>query len=146
MLKSQGMQANQQVMVLSDGGETVREFQMYLHPEAEHLLDWFHMAMRVTVMRQIAKGIAMDELDIVKPLERMKWYLWHGNVLRALQVFDNLVIDLEDIERTTENVKRLRKVVGEFRAYIAANRPFIPNYGIGTAMARRSPRRLPSPR
>jgi hypothetical protein len=36
--------------------------------------------MRVTVMGQIAKGIATDELDIEKPLERMKreifgrWY------------------------------------------------------------------------
>ena len=58
VLKSQGMQANQQVTFLSDGGDTVRELPMYLHPEAEHLLDWFHMAMRVTVMGQIAKGIA----------------------------------------------------------------------------------------
>jgi hypothetical protein len=32
-------------------------------------------AMRVTVMGQIAKGIATDELDIEKPLERMKWYV-----------------------------------------------------------------------
>jgi hypothetical protein len=38
------MQANQQVTFLSDGGDTVRELQMYLHPEAEHLLDWFHLA------------------------------------------------------------------------------------------------------
>jgi Uma2 family endonuclease len=26
-----------------DGGDTVRELQMYLHPEAEHVLDWFHL-------------------------------------------------------------------------------------------------------
>jgi hypothetical protein len=102
---------------------------MYVHPEAEHLLDWFHIAMRVTAMGQVAKGIATDELDIEKPLERMKWYMWHGNVFRALQVIDDLVMDLEDIELTTENVKKLRKMVGEFRGYIAANRPFIPNYG-----------------
>jgi hypothetical protein len=83
VLKSQGMQANQKVTFLSDGGDTVRELPMFLHLEAEHLLDWFHMAMRVTVMEQIAKGIATDELDIEKLLERMKWYLWHGNVFRA---------------------------------------------------------------
>jgi hypothetical protein len=46
VLKSQGMQANQQVTFLSDGGDTVRELQMYLHPEAEHLLDWFHINAR----------------------------------------------------------------------------------------------------
>ena len=123
------MQANQQGAFLSDGGDTVRAFQMYLHPEAEHLLDWFHMARRVTVMGQIAKGSATDELDIEKPLERMKWYLWHGNVVRALQAIDDLAMDLEDIELTTESVQQLRKVVGECSGYIAATRPFIPNYG-----------------
>jgi hypothetical protein len=46
-----------------------------------------------------------------------------------LQVIDDLAMDLEDIELTTKSVKKLRKAVGEFRGYIAANRPFIPNYG-----------------
>ena len=38
LLKSQGMPENQQVTFLSDGGDTVRELQMSLHPEAEHVL------------------------------------------------------------------------------------------------------------
>jgi hypothetical protein len=134
VLKSQGMQANQQVTFLSDGGDTVRELPMYLHPEAEHLLDWFHISMRVTVMGQMAKGLAPREVpeadsDVERQLERVKWYVWHGNVFRALQVLDDLLMDLEDIELTTERVKKLRKAVDEFRGYIAVNRPFIPNYG-----------------
>ena len=40
---------NQQVEFLSDGGEDVRNLQLYLHPEAEHLLDWFPITMRWTV-------------------------------------------------------------------------------------------------
>ena len=40
VLKSQGMQMNQQVTFLSDGGDNVRELQLYLNPQAEHLLDW----------------------------------------------------------------------------------------------------------
>jgi hypothetical protein len=40
VLKSQGMQENQQVVFLSDGGEDVRNLQFYLNPQAEHLLDW----------------------------------------------------------------------------------------------------------
>jgi hypothetical protein len=43
ILKAQGMQANQQVTFLSDGGDTVRDLPMYPHPESEHLLDWFHL-------------------------------------------------------------------------------------------------------
>jgi hypothetical protein len=43
MLQSQGHQLNQQITFLSDGGDTVRDLQLYLSPEAEHLLDWFHL-------------------------------------------------------------------------------------------------------
>jgi hypothetical protein len=46
LLKNQGMQPNQQVEFLSDGGEDVRNVQLYLNPQAGHLLDWFHVTMR----------------------------------------------------------------------------------------------------
>jgi hypothetical protein len=45
LLKSQGMQENQQVVFMSDGGEDVRRVQQYLHLFSEHLLDWFHITM-----------------------------------------------------------------------------------------------------
>jgi hypothetical protein len=31
--------------------------QLYLNPQAEHLLDWFHLTMRLTVLNQTAKGL-----------------------------------------------------------------------------------------
>ena len=34
---------NQQITFLSDGGDTVRDLQLYLNPHAEHLLDWLHV-------------------------------------------------------------------------------------------------------
>ena len=40
ILKSQGMQANQQVTFLTDGEDDVRELPLSLNPQAEHLLDW----------------------------------------------------------------------------------------------------------
>jgi hypothetical protein len=57
VLQSQGMQMNQQIDFLSDGGEDVRNVQLYLNPDAEHLLDWFHVTMRLTVLTQTAKGV-----------------------------------------------------------------------------------------
>jgi hypothetical protein len=57
VLKSQGMQMNQQVTFLTDGGEDVRDLPLYLNPQAEHLIDWFHIAMRLTVMTQMTKGL-----------------------------------------------------------------------------------------
>src|SRR6266700_4088440 len=55
VLKSQGFQLNQQITFLSDGEDTVRDLQLYLSPEAEHILDWFHLTMRLTVLDQYAK-------------------------------------------------------------------------------------------
>jgi hypothetical protein len=78
MLISQGMQMNQQVTFLSDGADTVRDLQLYLNPHAEYILDWFHITMRITVMRQMAKGLGPpgSELreSVLRELERVKWY------------------------------------------------------------------------
>ena len=43
--------------VLSDGGETVRALPVQLPPQSEHLLDWVHLTMRVTVLGQYIKGL-----------------------------------------------------------------------------------------
>jgi hypothetical protein len=133
MLKSQGMQMNQAVTFLSDGGDTVRDLQMYLNPQAEHLLDWFHISMRLTVMSQLAKSIEADDqpnlsAEIEKDLERLKWNLWHGDVHKALQIVEDLEFAL-DLEENRQEQRKLLKAVREFGTYITANRPFIPNYG-----------------
>jgi len=52
LLKVQGLQMNQAITFLSDGGDKVRDLQLYLSPLAEHLLDWFHLTMRITCARQ----------------------------------------------------------------------------------------------
>ena len=51
------MQANQQVTLLTDGGEDIRDLPCYLNAQAEHLLDWFHPTMRITVMTNMAKSL-----------------------------------------------------------------------------------------
>ena len=63
-MKSQGMQENQQITFMSDGADTVRNLQAYLHPLSEHVLDWFHVAMRVTVLKQQAKSMREEDPDL----------------------------------------------------------------------------------
>ena len=60
-LKAQGLQSHQPVTFLSDGGDTVRELPRGMHPKSEHLLDWFHVTMRLTVMGRMAKGVRAAE-------------------------------------------------------------------------------------
>jgi len=141
VLKGQGMQLNQQVVFLSDGGDTVRNLQLYLNPEAEHLLDWFHITMRLTVLRQIAKGLPMtvgeddEKRDLREPalkmLESIKWYLWHGNTYEALEQLYTLEMDLDiaDKESRDTTTHKLLREVEEFQTYITNNQGFIPNYG-----------------
>jgi hypothetical protein len=141
VLQSQGHQMNQQITFLSDGGDTVRDLQLYLNPHAEHLLDWFHLAMRLTVLQQTAKGLPDQTRDaeeayplrdpVVRDLERLKWYLWHGNVYKTLQVIHSIEMDLDAAVATSGHAtaRKLLKAVAEFHTYIENNKRFIPNYG-----------------
>jgi hypothetical protein len=45
VLKSQGLQPNQDVTFLTDGGEEIRALTELVTPESEHVLDWFHITM-----------------------------------------------------------------------------------------------------
>src|SRR5208282_4631876 len=99
-LKAQGLQSHQPVTFLSDGGDTVRELPRGMHPKSEHLLDWFHVTMRLTVMGRMAKGVRADDQS-------------------------ELSADLEEILEH----RKLLKAVRAFETYITRNRAFIPNYG-----------------
>jgi hypothetical protein len=118
------MQPNQQVDFLSDGGEDVHNVQLYLNPQAEHLLDRFHLTMRLTVLSQTAKGLPErlgeeeDKYELrtggLKDLERIKWYLWHSNEFQALNELQSLEIALErsglrEQERSFSGAVALRK-------------------------------------
>lgn len=61
LLRSQGMQDNQQVVFLTDGGEDIRDVPRYINPQA----DWFHITMRLTVLRQMTRS-----LPAARPLRR----------------------------------------------------------------------------
>lgn len=154
MLMAQGMQMNQRVTFLSDGGDTVRDLQFYLSPQAEHLLGWFHITMRLTVLGQFVKGLRIereareaevgkkkkkrtseeedsypspDELE--KQLERIKWYLWHGNAHDAISHLEELKDDLAWLEEVSPSTQKLQQAVHDFHVYITTNQSFLVNYG-----------------
>ena len=82
VLKEQGWQENQPVTFLTDGDDTVRNMAQYMAPASEHLLDWFHITMRITVMRQYVRGLSHQNPDagqaVDRRLRRIKGYLWNG--------------------------------------------------------------------
>jgi hypothetical protein len=150
VLQAQGMQANQQVTFFSDGGATVRLLPRYLHPEAEHILDWFHITMKITVLQQCARGIPQptvsdsaadgtDDERLERRLESVKHYLWHGNSAKALDRLQNLedtlacwgCDEMGDMPATglPDSVARMHKYVQELTTYLSNNASFMVNYG-----------------
>jgi hypothetical protein len=100
-------------------------------------------AMRLTILQQTAKGLPQRidvgngeepyalRAPILKTLESTKWYLWHGNVFRALQEIESISMDLDatGAETADATIRKLLKAVEEFQTYIEKNAGFIPNYG-----------------
>jgi hypothetical protein len=134
LLKRQGMQPNQQVDFLSDGSEDVRNLQLSLNPQAKHLLDRFHLTMGLTVLSQTAKGLPErlgEEEDkyelrtgVLYDLERIKWYLWHGNVFQALNELQSLgiALDAAAFESKSEHSQKLLKALRNYTPTSSATR------------------------
>jgi len=57
VLRSQDFQRNQAITFLSDGNDSLRQLQLEMSPKATHILDWFHLAMKLTVLSQYGSSV-----------------------------------------------------------------------------------------
>jgi hypothetical protein len=118
------------------------ELPAFLHPHSEHILDWFHIAMRVEQLSQTARGLrgadgSMTKDQILRELERVKWFLWHGNVFRADETLSDLIDDVEGAREEDREagrpaqivLKKLSRALDEFGTCINGNAGAIVNYG-----------------
>ena len=133
VLRDQGLQTNQDLTILTDGGDTVRALVAGLPPHAEHFLDWFHVTMRLIVLGQFAKGLAhhdaADGVAIADRLQRIKWRLWHGDAPEALERIEDLAEDLRGLNHPYDGLRKFTRLTAEFATYIANNLDAILNYG-----------------
>lgn len=101
-------------------------------PEAEHVLDWFHIAMRITVLEQYARGVGnQDDAEgkkLLRQLERIKWLLWYGNQHRARLETGNLCEDVASLDLNHQHLKRFRRTAHELAVYIDNNSGSLINY------------------
>ena len=138
VLKSQGIVYHQPVTFVSDGGDAVRSWPSRLHPRAEHVIDWFHIAIRFTVLKQMVIDLHILDANPDDPadhpgrlLDGAKWLLWDGNVHHALQPIDTLIELIEHDERVPESPERrkLARTLRELYDYVDTNCDLIPDYG-----------------
>jgi hypothetical protein len=91
------------VTILSDGADGPRSLGEAASPgPTHHVLDWFHLAMRVQHVAQAAKSWPdATESDrqagarLAETIERIRWRLWHGQVRRALDLIGETLITLD---------------------------------------------------
>ena len=133
VLESQGVQANQDITFLTDGGKEILALTDRISPCSEHVLDWFHITMKITVLGQFVKGVAhLDEqagVQLAEDLARIKWKLWHGNAIEAKDLTDQFENDVSDLQVDYPNLRKFETLAPEFGVYIASNAESLINYG-----------------
>ena len=133
LLESQGVQANQDITFLTDGGAEILALTERISRCSEHVLDWFHITMKITVLGQFVKGVAhLDEeagARLAQDLARIKWKLWHGAVFEVGELIDDFEADVADLEIDYPNLEKFETLAGEFGVYIKSNSGSLINYG-----------------
>ena len=93
------------VTILSGGAESPRALGEAASPgSTHHVLDWFHLSMRIQHVDQAAKswpdvspGDRQTGADLVEIIDRIRWRLWHGQVARALDLIGETLVTLDGV-------------------------------------------------
>lgn len=110
-----------------------------------HIIDWFHLAMKIRPMQQIAnhivgyRPILCGILTIVdEEIKALKWKLWHGRVERAICALENIIEDMDELGRQDDfSAARLNSLGQQLLTYIRSNRSSLVDYGARYRAGRR---------
>jgi hypothetical protein len=103
VLHKLGATAATPVTVLSDGADGPRALgQAASVGPTKHVLDWFHLSIRIQHADQAAKswpatstGDRQAGTALVETIDRIRWRLWHGQVRRGLNLIGKTLATLE---------------------------------------------------
>ncbi len=135
-LREQG-QPTEHVTVLTDGDAGLRCLQMSALPNATHILDWYHLTRRLTVLKRVLCGKeAINQFPtayhnpLCKTLTSMKWRLWHGRTGGAINRIRAFLFTLRLPTIAGKRAAvRLRRLTKELLRYLKNNVDSLTNYG-----------------
>lgn len=131
------------VAILSDGADGPRSLgEAACIGPTSHVLDWFHLAMRIQHVAQAAKGWPADKSGgredsarLADAVERIRWRLWHGQVRRALDLMSETLTWLEGVADTAPAAEaKVAALLRGLEIYVSGQAGLIIDY----ARARRS--------
>ena len=137
------------VTILSDGADGPRSLgEAACVGPTHHVLDWFHLAMRIQHVAQAATSwpdTAAEDAEagirLSKTIERIRWRLWHGQVGRGLELIGETVATLEAFAETTSPTAavalKVARLLGELETYICGQSDILIDYA--TARRRKEP-------
>ena len=144
VLRGLGATPETPITLLTDGAEGPRSLGEAASPGlTRHVLDWFHLAMRVQHVAQTVRGwpCATDKdrqngALFAETIERIRWRLWHGQVRRALDLIGETLEKLgrNRLGLTEAYADRLKRTLQGLETYVSGQSGSIINY----AAARRS--------
>jgi len=116
--------------ILADAGVTTRP-----------MLDWFHVAMRLEHLKQIANGLSADDparvaakAVIVAEVERLHWRIWNGKAKDAQISIDRIRAVMHhfrgepDQRRSTAPSRKLWTALRALDSYLTGQSAWLVNY------------------
>ena len=123
----------EEMTFLTDGADNVRNLAIDMSPSAQHLLDWFHLTMRLTVLGRYTEGLKHHDPkqadELACRLDGIKWCLWHGKTDEALCRIRSFADDLTMIDTAYPYMKRFVRKTSELHRYVTNNQSSITDYG-----------------
>jgi hypothetical protein len=134
-LRRCGVNESTSVTVLTDGDAGLRASPQQIAPHADHILDWFHIAMKFTNLQQLAKGInsAADggkRSHALAEIDRAKWRLWNGLTERGIigLVYLGQWAQAECFDHIP-SLNKLARTLSDTIRYLELNADSMPDYG-----------------
>jgi hypothetical protein len=97
----------------------------------EHVLDWFHVAKRLTGLGQYARGLThynpLEATALQDRFERIKWW-WHDNASEAVSHARALAEDVATLASGCPDLARLLKATAGLATCIGDNSAMITDY------------------
>ncbi len=128
------------VTVISDGAEGPRALGEAASPgPTDHVLDWFHLSMRIQHVDQAVKSWADTTADdrqtgagLVKTIDRIRWRLWHGQGARAFDLIGETLVTVDDVANgegvAAVAARKVARLLRDLEKYICGQCEIIIDY------------------
>lgn len=144
-LQSEGYMGRGEITVLSDGAEIMKRLPRNLPRPTRHIVDWFHLAMKIQPLQQVADHIVRwrdewtnETVVLDEEIRALKWKLWHGQVDRAIEHLEEIIADMSMLrEQGDLDAGRLWQLAQPLLTYIRQNKSAIVDYGARYRSGRR---------